>query len=95
MTEKLFYIQHTECSVGNCLLFWGPNRGGYTCDLNRAGKYTLDEARRIVATRKPSEEIAWPVEHVDKLSHRHVSDLLHGPDGAPAMAGMVVGDEQK
>jgi hypothetical protein len=93
MPEKLFYIQHTGCFVGNCILFWGPDRGGYTCDLDQAGKYPLEEARRIVSTRKPSEEVAWPVEYIDGFAHRHVTWISQCADGSPVVPGTVVGED--
>jgi len=41
--QDLYFIRTTRF-VGNSLLWWGPNSCGYTTDLNKAGKYTLDKA---------------------------------------------------
>lgn len=30
--------------VGNCALWWGKDRKGYTCNLDDAGLYTLKDA---------------------------------------------------
>lgn len=40
-TADLFYIHHGY--VGNSMLFWRPNRRGYTVDIDQAGLYTRDE----------------------------------------------------
>ena len=41
-----YYIMDARSRVGNCVLWWGVDGNGYTCDLNRAGLYTLAEALR-------------------------------------------------
>ena len=41
--EKLYYIK-TQGYVGNCVLWWRLKSQGYTTDLNKAQKYTNDEA---------------------------------------------------
>lgn len=44
--NRKYFIQHRGY-VGNCLLWWGPDRCGYTCDLNKAGRYTVEEVKQI------------------------------------------------
>ena len=39
-----YYIMDGRSVVGNCALWWCPNGQGYTCDLDKAGLYTYDEA---------------------------------------------------
>lgn len=90
MEEGLFYIQYVTRFIGNCALFWGPNKGGYTCDLDAAGKYTETEAKSIVHTRNPSEEVAWPVKLVDALARRHIHNFGWEGRNTPPKPGTVV-----
>lgn len=66
---KLYYIQDCRSIVGNCAVWWGPNRAGYTCNLNEAGVYTEEEALAQQSTR--STDIARPKELIDEGSVRH------------------------
>ncbi len=68
--EHLFYILNRGQVAGNDCLWWGPNSGGYVCDLARAGRYTAEEAARIC--RDGGQAVAYPVEVVDRLAVRHV-----------------------
>lgn len=73
----MFYIQN-RLPVGNCVQWWADGGHGYTCDLDRAGKYTREEALRIVRGR-PAIDKAWPVEEIDRLANRHFdSQKLRG-----------------
>lgn len=51
MSERLYYIQDTRTYFGDTILWWGPNRGGYTCKLAEAGLYSEEEAERIFHLR--------------------------------------------
>lgn len=42
--EELFYIQDARSNADGCVLWWRPNGGGYTVDLDDAGKYTRNQA---------------------------------------------------
>lgn len=42
--EHCYYILDARSCVGNCALWWGKDRKGYTCNLNDAGLYTLEQA---------------------------------------------------
>lgn len=42
--EKSYYILDARSCVGNCALWWGKDSRGYTCNLDEAGLYTLEEA---------------------------------------------------
>jgi hypothetical protein len=59
-----YVIQDSRTLVGNYILFWRPNRSGYTCDLLQAGEYTKEEAERQHASRKTD------------IAHK-ISDLLN------------------
>lgn len=61
---ELYYIWNGEY-VGNAMLWWGPDGGGYTCNIERAGKYTLEDALRINKSR--GTDIPFPVSHIDAI----------------------------
>jgi hypothetical protein len=44
---KLFYILSLKHTRGDYILWWGPNRCGYTTDLKNAGLYSEEDAMRI------------------------------------------------
>lgn len=67
-----YYIQDTRQFVGNCIIFWTANKGGYTTKLAEAGKYSKEEAERITANR--SSDKAWPCNHIDSIAERTVDD---------------------
>lgn len=68
--SRLYYILDTRSCVGNCGLWWGPNRSGYVCSLDEAGKYEEEEALRIQESR--GTDAALPCDEVDNLAVRHV-----------------------
>lgn len=68
--EALYYLQDTRQKVGNCMMFWCPNGGGYTCQLDEAGEYTGAEA--LDRVRSGDTEKAWPVRFIERAAVRHV-----------------------
>ena len=44
MTERMYYIQDARQVVGNCALWWCVDGHGYTCDIEKAGQFTKEEA---------------------------------------------------
>jgi len=62
--EQLYYIQDSRGFHHNALIWWGIDGGGYTSDIQRAGKYGREEAARIVNGR--DSDIAWPCDYIDK-----------------------------
>ena len=69
MAEKMFYVQDARpgVDVGNCMLFWCPDRKGYTIELNKAGLYTKAEVETM---RK--YDIGWPKEFIESHTAMHV-----------------------
>lgn len=65
-SQDLFYIR-TNGYSGNSLIWWRPNSRGYTTNLDEAGKYTREEAERIV--RGSGDETAYSVEKIDNAEN--------------------------
>lgn len=61
----MYYIQNTEAGfLGNAIIFWGLNSRGYTANLNKAHKFTEEEAKKI-CLNNPEKNVAWPVDYID------------------------------
>lgn len=69
MSEEKYYVQDARQHVGNCVLWWGKDRQGYTCDLDRAHVFTKEEA--FAQMRRRSTDKAWPKAMIDAKSYRH------------------------
>ena len=67
--EKLYYIQN-KGFVGNCLIFWRKDGHGYTCNLDKAWKVSLEKAKEICKDR-PKEDIPRSAEEIDAKAERH------------------------
>jgi len=65
-----YYLEEGTQVVGNCVLWWCPDRAGYTCDLSAAGIYDGNEASSIVRLR--GSDHAWPEDYILARVHRHV-----------------------
>lgn len=64
-TEKLYYIQNKHAGyIGNAPLFWALNRYGYTSNLDKAHKFTEEEAKEI-CLGNPEKNKAWSVDYID------------------------------
>jgi len=75
--EELYLIQCKSESAGNSVLWWKPDRLGYTGDLDKAGRYTKAEAESIERLR--GEERKVPEALALSLVKRHVLvDDLNG-----------------
>lgn len=48
-----YYIRCTTEDAGDFVLWWRPDGLGYTVDLSRAGKYSLEEARHRTSRDTP------------------------------------------
>lgn len=61
----MYYIQNKKAGYsGNNIYFWALESRGYTIDLNRAQKYTEEEAKKI-CLGNPEKNVAWPVDYID------------------------------
>lgn len=65
-----YYIWDMRSTVGNCALWWGPNGGGYVCDLREAGLYEKDEAMKIARCR--GTDVAVPEHLARSIARQHV-----------------------
>jgi len=61
--NKLYYIWEGSY-IGDAMLWWGKNRCGYTADLDKAGKYTKEEAEEITNCR--DSDSAFLCSRIDK-----------------------------
>jgi len=64
--EKQYYIQNGW--VGNSVLWWGIDSKGYTTEIDKAGRFTKQQANSII--QRP-EDKAWECNHVDKNLKAH------------------------
>jgi uncharacterized coiled-coil protein SlyX len=78
-----FYLQNSQGTVGNEMMWWGLDGRGYTTNLNKAHLFTEDEA--LTQQRCRATDIPWPAEYV--RSHAHPS-VTNGAlwDAAPEQA---------
>lgn len=74
---ELYYIRSHECGyAGNSPYWWGKNSSGYTAYIDKAGKYTKDEAEEICRSAnkcvKPEnpQESMYLCNEIDLLCHR-------------------------
>lgn len=92
--EELFYVQDARRYVGDCVLWWGKERSGYTTELGDAGLYTADEVARM--TRET--DVPWPRRVVERAAARtaHVrADYLRAEAGDDARSGRDENERKK
>lgn len=66
-----YYVQQTVTWQGDSVVWWSPDRCGYTFRLDKAGVYEEEEARAIEGIR--GEDYAVPVEIAQAAASRHVA----------------------
>jgi hypothetical protein len=73
-----YYIQNKDAGyLGNSIVFWGKNRRGYTANLDKAGQYSLEEAKEI-CQGNPDKNKAWSVNYIDENEgNSRVTDSQH------------------
>ena len=70
MSGQRYFIQDTRSFVGDSVVWWRPNRAGYTVNLDEAGEYEESEARSIERNRGTDKPI--PVEVARCVASSHV-----------------------
>jgi hypothetical protein len=70
MNDEMYYIVDNRGTVGNSLSFWGPNRRGYTCKLEKAGLYSKEEAFSIHKNRET--DLPFPQSLIKSVCTRQV-----------------------
>lgn len=58
-----FYLQDSRSYVGNDMVFWRKDGGGYTTDVSKAGVWTKDDAQAQHNMRET--DIPWPKAYID------------------------------
>lgn len=74
MSKEQYYIvckRHMHRTEG-AVLFWGPNNAGYRYDINSAGLYTEEEAKKFDGNHH--HDMPVPQKLVDELSEEKVID---------------------
>jgi hypothetical protein len=70
---QLYYVQDTRQMVGNCMLWWCPDRKGYTTQIDEAGLYTYETkcTERMVAYMHADDlaEQKHPMPELDGVVH--------------------------
>lgn len=56
-----FYIQDTRSYSGDAVIWWRPNRKGYTFNIDDAGLYEEEEARSIERVRGTDKAVPQEV----------------------------------
>ncbi len=69
---RRYYIQNTKGYCGNSVIWWREGGHGYTSDLAKAWKVTKEKADEICAGRRPTEDIAWAADEIDRMAQRHM-----------------------
>ena len=66
-TQEMYYIicKRHGYRQDHAMLFWGPDNSGYYYDLNKAGKYTAEQAKTFV---HPTDDAPVLCSVIDGLS---------------------------
>jgi hypothetical protein len=77
-----YFIQDARQYVGNCVLWWCPDGGGYTTQIDEAGRYSEEKAKEIARNR--DTDIPWPEDVVWRSVVQHVRIERLRDNGKPA-----------
>jgi len=68
---QYFYIQNRDAGfLGNSPYWWALNSNGYTSHLEKAEKYTEEQAKKI-CLGNPEKNKAWPVDYINNNEGVH------------------------
>lgn len=71
VSPKFYYIQDARKFVGDSFVWWSKDAHGYCLDLEDAGVFPEEEAKRICANR--DTDVMWPREYVDAHARHHIN----------------------
>jgi hypothetical protein len=93
--SAFYYLQDTRSYVGNCPLWWGLNSSGYTTDLRKAQKYTLEEA--MSQHRSRDSDLPWLCSEIDAIQRPTIDaqDMHKIRNSAEQRAAMLASAPEK
>ncbi len=77
--DIFYYMQDKRQYVGNSMYWWAKNARGYTCDIRKAIKFTLEEAKKY---SHRETDILWPKDYIDDRISHHIDMQLCDPEAA-------------
>lgn len=75
--EEQYYI-HSGDYVGNAMLWWALDSKGYTTDLDKAQKFSLDEAKLILNNKRG--DVAYSVDYINHRTSKTVDMQYISPN---------------
>ncbi len=83
LEDKDKYYIRTKGYIGNGLVWWRPNKAGYTSDLEKAGTYTYEQASQICKNTH-GDNLAYKCSTIDNMEEGLIlqvhSDYVPKPD---------------
>lgn len=69
--NDMYYVQRASSYVGNSVLWWAKDCCGYTCDIDKAHKFTKEDILKDFLNGR-EDDIIWSASHIDTKIKRHV-----------------------